>query len=258
MSKGVVICGVVGCIREVASITAGARRIINNIELCRACYQRFWKYSKEHGLSLARAFDSAPPVRRCPPKIDTICSRPGCQTRLSRYIYYRVIGDRPFCNSCFQYIWRQSRKFRISLLQAFLRVRPKGWRELKQSVTCAMPNCESAFIPQQQNRAGPGCFVCGQCRKACRRAIINRQLDISWETFVQRAILKEVILPGYPEPCAASWCRRLVVPEGRGPHGEPLCLADNAYLRLYMRRKGISLADAIRTAPPPRLLHTRR
>lgn len=204
-----------------------------------------------------------PPPERPLPRIASKCARKGCGVELEENgssSTHRTIGPFHVCRNCYQATWELSKSRNITLVEAFRSIKPKGWKpEPPLPVICPLPWCGEKILPKKSLSVGSGLYTCGRCRSYLhviqKRA--NHQTK-SLENLVSEAVQGMIPAPNTPELCAMRWCSRYEIVNNRGPNGEPLCNSDGAYLRLNKRRKGISLAQAFKAAPPPRLVHTRK
>ncbi|MFA5877775.1 MAG: hypothetical protein WC845_00115 [Candidatus Staskawiczbacteria bacterium] len=257
------ICGAPWCNKPTAKSIGKEPRHINHVQLCRACYQYIWQRSKEAGKAMKEMFtDNVSAPRRPLPRIKTICAREGCTRILLKNVstnLLRRIGLLRVCRTCYEAAWELSKKEECSLQEAYSRLKPKGWKPEKPNpVKCCMPWCKDTVTPSGDSEIGERLHACGTCRtylKVLSRRGMHRHR--TWQELGQEAIKGIIPAPG-PEQCSMPWCNRIGKCKHRGPNGEPLCNTDAVYVRYYMKSHRVSLATAMQTVPPPRLLHTRK
>lgn len=255
-------CGAWWCNNEVS-----ATRRIGDINVCRNCYQRIWERSKDTGETMAVVLAKIEPTKRLPPLVeDAPCSRKGCEVILHpirNTAHRRWIGQRPICRNCYETVWEYQQKHSLESIEiAFEQVPAKGWvPPPPEPVSCIMPWCKASFPPKTQYVFESDRYLCGSCRmylKLLARRLKNTEHD--WRWYAEQALRGVIPAPGSPEYCAAPWCGVEIHGESiraRGPRGEAFCNTDTVYYHLYMRRHGVRFAEAFKSAPPPRLLHTR-
>lgn len=257
------ICGAPGCGKLTARAAGQVGRRISNIGLCHGCYQRIWELSKATGKSKERLLkEGVPPPRRPLPRIATKCAREGCSVKLPKNAgpgVRRTIGRIHVCNLCYQTAWYYSKKDNVSIEEAYHGLKPKNWRpDPPKTIRCAIPWCDVSFVPDEESLVGKGVYACGGCRGRFKfLGQRPRYKGRDWKDLAKSAIKGVVARPGTPELCAMSWCQNCEAVRHRGPNGEPVCNTDRTYLYNYAKRHSLSFAEAFRTAPPPRLLHTR-
>jgi hypothetical protein len=251
-----------GCSKKTAKASGGAKRSINNLELCRGCYQYAWENAKELGQAKEDILPRLDPPKKPLPRISTICAREECGVRLRKNSgpeHRRTIGLHHLCRNCYQATWELCQKLGISLEDAFKQMKPKGWTPPEpEAVSCCLPWCDSELMPVAQAVMVDEHYACGRCR-AYLKAMAKRikRPNRTWQQWGVEAIKGNVTSPGNPEECVMPWCNRVEVIRRYGPNGEPICNTDSLYLYLYARRKGISRSQAFQTAPIPRLVHTK-
>ncbi|OHA91245.1 MAG: hypothetical protein A2758_02145 [Candidatus Zambryskibacteria bacterium RIFCSPHIGHO2_01_FULL_49_18] len=253
-------CGAWWCENPIKQI-----RKVDGIAVCRPCYQYVWEQAKKMGIQMETAFRVVEPPQRNPVRKRIRCSRPECGVvltpRMDSSEYRWLNRSTPVCRNCYQTTWEYKEKHGLSSMQeAFDKLYPKGWRPpTPEPVKCAMPWC-ACMVPQESRHAfNETTFVCSECRRYLH--VLSRRYTHAghdWKWYASNAMRGMVPAPGAPERCAAKWCNRIVGDSGqRGPNGEAVCNTDRLYFYNYGRRHDITFDDAFRTAPPPRLLHTR-
>ncbi len=256
------ICGAPWCNKLTASAMGRHRRQIAGVELCKRCYQYVWESAKKADCSMETLFpnDIAPPKLPLP-RIETVCSREGCGKKLGegQGQHHRTIGLAHVCKGCYQAAWEFKEEHGLSIKDAYKQLKPKGWRpENPKPVKCCMPWCETMVDPEKKASIGDNLYVCGKCRSYLKVLAKRKKYSSRvWQELGRSAIKGSIPIPGEPELCAMPWCSCCEHNCRRTPEGEAVCNADSTYLRVYAKRHGISWAEAIKTAPPPRLLHTR-
>lgn len=260
MSK---ICGAPGCSNLSARAAGKDSRKINGTELCRGCYQRIWELEKKTGISKEDILrNGAPEPQRPLPRIATTCAREDCDVELPEGAganVRRTIGLLHVCNPCYQLAWEHSVRDRITIEEAFHQMKPKNWRpEPPKTVLCCLPWCNGEVVPDESTTVSENVHVCGPCRSYLKLLGHRpRHRGRDWKDLAADAIRGIVSAPGTPEICAMEWCNNVERSAHRGPNDEAVCNSDSVYLYQYAKRHGITFEDAFRTAPPPRLLHTR-
>ncbi len=257
------ICGAPGCANLTASAAGKAPRRINGVELCRGCYQRIWELSKKINKPMEQIVREGAPLPKRPlPRIETTCAREGCDVELPENAgpnVRRTIGLLHVCNPCYQLAWEHSVKKGVSIEEAFREMKPKHWRpDPPKTVRCCLPWCNGEFVPDESSEVSDGVHACGKCRSYLK--VLGqrpRYKARDWKELAKYAIKGIVAAPNTPEMCAMSWCSNVERSYRRGPNGEAICNSDGIYLYQYSRRHEITFEEAFRTAPPPRLLHTR-
>lgn len=257
-------CGAPWCNNPTAKAQGKDARRIKGIEVCRPCYQYVWSVSKEIGRPLEELFpDNITPPKRPLPRVRAVCPREECGKILEENAdarHRRCIGLLHVCNGCYQEAWEFSKKHSLSLDEAWKQLKPKGWKpEKPKPVHCCMPWCETIVTPHAKTMVANQLYTCGACRSHLK-VLSKRPMygGHTWQELGQEAIKgNNIPAPGEPELCVMEWCSRREKPHRRGPNGEPICNSDAMYLYWYMKRHEVTFAEAMRTAPPPRLLHTR-
>lgn len=262
-------CGAPWCNRPSEKAKGKTPRRINGIELCHACYVFIWEQARKLEKPLAEIFpnnikDIRPPLTPITiPEGGTICQRKNCNEIIPAHTdprKRRRIGKLIVCRNCYQTAWEVAKKENITLEAALNKLKPKGWHlEQPQMVKCSMLWCGNYILPKKNRRLSEEHYVCGRCSAyltvLSKRAMYNGR---TWQQIGLDVISgRDIPQPGMPEKCIMSWCNNREIIRRRTPSGEPLCNADFTYLRGYARTKNISFAEAIQTAPRPRLLHIR-
>lgn len=256
-------CGAPGCANLTERAKGKTPRKIGDVELCRNCYQRIWELSKKTGKPKEEIVrDGAPLPQRPLPRIETTCAREGCGVRLPKGAgpnVRRTIGLSHLCTPCYQLAWEHSVKEEISLEEAYQKMKPKGWRpDPPKTVRCCLPWCDAELVPDESSIVSEAVHVCGPCRSYLKVLTHHaRYKGKDWKELAAGAIKGVVAAPGTPEFCSMPWCNTKEIPHNRGPNGEMVCRTDRMYLYQYARRHEITFEEVFRTAPPPRLLHTR-
>lgn len=256
------ICGAPGCTKPSARVAGKAPRKIDGVELCRGCYQRIWELEKKTGTPKEEILrNGAPEPQRPLPRIATTCARENCGVALPEGAgpkIRRTIGLLHVCTPCYQLAWEHSVRDGISIEEAFKRMKPKNWKpEPPKTVPCCLPWCDEEVVPDKSTIVRENVHACGSCRSYLKLLTSRRYNGRDWTALAVDAIKGIVTAPGTPELCAMSWCQTWEKPHRRGPNGEALCNADQMYLYQYAKRNGITFEEAFKTAPPPRLRHTR-
>ncbi len=258
------VCGAPWCNNPTESAQGKDKRQLNGIEVCRRCYQYVWEKARELGCPKEELFpNNIDPPKRPLPRVKAVCPRQGCGKVLRENAdakERRCIGLMHVCNQCYQAAWELAKEQGLTLKEGWDRLKPKGWRpEKPKPVQCCMPWCETMVAPKAKRLVTNQLYVCGACCAYLQVLSKRKMYDNStWQEMGQKVIRgNDIPAPNEPELCVMSWCSRREKPKRRGPNGEPLCNADATYLYYYMTRHGVSLEEAMRTAPPPRLLHTR-
>lgn len=257
------ICGAPGCAKLSEHGAGKVSRQINDVELCRGCYQRIWELEQKTGKRKEDLFrEGVKPAQRALPRIATTCSRDGCGAELPLNAGSNIrstIGLQHVCRLCYQQAWYYSKRGSISIENAFQQMKPKNWRpDPPKTVRCCLPWCDEQAIPDETTTVSTNVHACGLCRTYLK-VLGHRPLykGIDWKELAANAIKGTVTAPGSPKLCALPWCNNVEVSRSRGPNGEPICNSDKTYLYQYAKRNGITVHEAFQTAPPPRLLHTR-
>lgn len=259
MSK---ICGAPGCSKLSARAAGKPSRKINGTELCRGCYQRIWELAKKTGTPKEVILrNGAPEPQRPLPRIETTCAREDCNVSLPEGAgasVRRTIGLLHVCNPCYQLAWEHSVRDGITIEKAFHQMKPKNWRpKPPKTVQCCLPWCDRKLVPDESSTVSENVHVCGQCRCYLKVLTRRRYSGREWTELAVDAIKGIIKAPGSTELCAMSWCSCVELPRRRGPNGEAICNTDSQYLYNFAKRHDITFEEAFRTAPPPRLLHTR-
>ena len=215
---------------------------------------------------MAVFFSKIEPTKHLPKPKREPCSRKGCDVTLRPVrdvTHRRWIGQKAVCRNCYEAVWEYQQKHSLESMQIALEQIPaKGWvPPPPEPVSCIMPWCKATFSPEMRYVFEGNRHLCGSCRqylKLLAKRLKNAEHD--WRWYADQAIRGLIPAPGSPEYCAAPWCGAKIFSESiraRGPHGEAFCNTDSVYYHLYKRRHGVSFAEAVKNAPPPRLLHTR-
>jgi hypothetical protein len=251
-----------GCKNATAKSSGQDRRRVSNVELCRPCYQRVWDFAKKAGASKEAMLCQLEPKIEQLPSTPTQCARNGCGVHLdgeADLTIRRRIGKVIVCRNCYEAVWEYGRHRELTVQEAWKIIPPKGWhRQATTTVICAMPWCTHSIPRITRHRLDNMHNVCGTCRtylKNTSRRYRKQRLD--WKMWARKALKGECRAPDEVEWCIMTWCHRQSDSSRRGPKGEALCNADATYLYNYARRMRVTFTQAFRTAPPPRLLHTR-
>lgn len=239
-------------------------RRIDDVVVCRSCYQYVWEQAQKTGESMAAVFRKVEPPKRTPVRKRIKCSRSGCEVVLTPEMdssEYRWLNrQKPLCRNCYETVWEYKKKFNLnSMEEAFDQLYPYGWQPPPpEPAKCVMPWCKNDVPKKEPYLLEGERYVCGTCKSYLHTLRRRHKSEHDWKWYARNATRGMVPAPGSPELCAAKWCNAKVTEFGRrGPNGEALCNNDAMYFYMYARRNSITFAEAFRSAPPPRLLHTR-
>jgi hypothetical protein len=117
-----------GCSNPTAKSSGKGKRSIDDVEICRPCYQYAWEKAKELGKNISEVFYTLPNPHRPLPAIKTKCHRTGCPVTFEkgeRNGFRRRIGNFHVCRNCYESAWERSKDKGISIEEAFQMLPPK-------------------------------------------------------------------------------------------------------------------------------------